>query len=114
MSTKPDSDTGWTASPAQGFYWWRLDANDPPDPVLVENGLAEGKSISVYGGEFLGPISPDDFEQLIQLRNAAQDAERFLAWWCEATVPNPPKGVRGAKKTLAALREALAHKGEQS
>lgn len=96
------TETGWTDSPTQGVYWWRLGANDTPDPVRIKNGFAEGKLISVYGGEFLGPISPSDFEQLTRLREIAK---QFVVAY---EGKEHQLGNGQALRSFLQLREALA------
>lgn len=123
MSTKPDTDTEWSkdlSTLADGDYFSRVDEYDKwPTLIRLENGavyeMGQGGNLrreyAAEDYEYLGPFTASDFEQLIQLRKAAQDAEKFLAWWCESTDANPPRGVRGAVATLTALREALGHTG---
>ncbi|HEX7330337.1 MAG TPA: hypothetical protein VF290_02490 [Pyrinomonadaceae bacterium] len=112
-------ETGWTdkypyKSEAGDEYYFvrRKDRND-----VVVMGFSMGKAwlngVSYEQSElsshlFLGPLHPPDFEQHVRLRGLVQDAERFLAWWCESTNPNPPHGVKGAKSLLKALRAAFS------
>ena len=74
------AETGWTKrTPAlDGMYWWRADERDY-EPEMHE--IADGKvyrmesrrseSADNYGGEWLGPISPSDTEQLAELQREA-------------------------------------------
>lgn len=84
-------ETGWTRNPtAYGVYWMRLDGEDKPFfmPVhVLVDGLSvyhEGKAYprptpeGFTDRKFLGPISPSDAEQLIQLRKAATNAVKLI------------------------------------
>lgn len=53
-----------------GVHWWRADANDrDPDIHSVvagrfyEVGMTQCTVVENFGGEWLGPITPSDFEQ---------------------------------------------------
>lgn len=97
------TETGWTKSfPSQvGNYWFHTDDNEPmvieisgggipggaPVPFRVyEFGMSEdGVSKATFQrthrhAEFLGPISPSDTEQLMELRRAGERALNWLEW----------------------------------
>ena len=121
-TTKPDSDTEWSREDPKvdGVYWWRADANDPDPDIhsvvagrFYEVGMSQCTAVENFGGEWLGPISPSDFEQLLRLRKTASEARDWFAWWVESTEAAPPLGTKGANDILAAFRETLAHTGEQ-
>lgn len=117
-TTKPDSETGWSKEwpKVTGYYWRRINDHDYPSLVRIvgdtcrfSDGSSEGR-YECY--EFVGPLSPSDFEQLLRLRKVAaltlkvlDDADYGLDVYSLA--PN----LRSAAK---ALREALTHTGEQS
>lgn len=88
MSTKPDTDTGWSKDDPKvdGVYWWRADANDSdPDIHSVVNGrfyevgMSQCTVVENFGGEWLGPFTASDFEQLIRLRKLGIEARDVLA-----------------------------------
>lgn len=123
MPTKPDSETGWTKDDPKvdGVYWWRADANDPdPDLHSVVNGrfyevgMSQCTVVENFGGEWLGPVSPSDFEQLLRLRETALNALIWMDWWKDPTVSAYPDGLPPMSEIITALREVLAHTGEQS
>ena len=129
MTTKPDSDSRWGKEfpQVEGFYFARRTQTNAPGLTIIQvwqyedewyayrfanqNDIeAEDFIRSLY--EYLGPLSPSDFEQLIRLRKVAaltlkmlDDADYGLDVYSLA--PN----LRSAAK---ALREALTHTGEQS
>lgn len=115
-TTKPDTDTGWsTAKPEHdGYYWWRFDVADPAAPSEIRDGRvydfqARGSVLlETLDGEWLGPISPSDFEQLLRLREAAEAALLHLQGCGYKT------NQQVQEQLIAALREALGHKGGQS
>jgi hypothetical protein len=60
--------TAWTQADANGIYWWRLNDKDAtPEPVEVRDGvfycLADPDPTSASVGEFLGPITPELFNE---------------------------------------------------
>lgn len=101
-TTNTDTETGWSKEfPSQtGDYWFRTDEHDPmviieisgggipggaPVPFRVyefgmeEGGISKATFQRKYRrAEYLGPISPSDFEQLIRLRKALSDALESL------------------------------------
>ena len=120
MSTKPIAETPTRHPLAIAWDEW-LASNEGQEaraantlPHNTNHYLENRLHRAFDAGAKAATISPSDFEQLIRLRSTAQEAERFLAWWCESTDANPPGGVRGATRILAALREALTPKGEKS
>lgn len=80
------TETGWTRNtPTEnGIYWYRLDAQSLPDIVQVHDddvyytGEATACGLANHDDEWLGPLSPSDFEQLIRLREAAGDAAQWI------------------------------------
>lgn len=117
MPTKPN-ETGWTTADPKvdGVYWWRADESDnDPDIHFVQGesfyqvGFASSEFTAKFGGEWFGPISPSDFEQLIRLRKAVSDALE----WIEASLDYDDVAMDGSR-VMTALREALANTGEQS
>lgn len=111
---KPDSETVWTKEfPHKiGFYWCRTEQYRELPAEF------DGRSVSTLYGvrlfaddvlglqpEFLGPISPSDFEELIRLREAGEvvdAAARFALM--------TPGFIRGRDQLLAAtdmLRRGL-------
>lgn len=121
MST---TERGWTKEfpQVEGFYFARRTQTNAPALTVIEvwqyedewyayrfanQDDIEAKEFirSLY--EYLGPISPSDFEQLIRLRNAA---EQMLTAVGKAVVYAP-----NVKQAANALREALAHReGEKN
>lgn len=62
-----------------GVYWYRFDAKSRPDIVQIHDkdvyytGDGIGLTLAHHtGGQFLGPVSPSDAEQLAELRRVAQ------------------------------------------
>lgn len=55
-----------------GYYWWRYDRSYTPEPVEVRDGMfysiSEPDPTSVSVGQFLGPITPEQFAEVAQLR----------------------------------------------
>ena len=75
--TQAKATATWTQADANGFYWWRYDKDAAPEPVEVRDGvfycLADPDPTSVSVGEFLGPITPELFnERDALLREVAQ------------------------------------------
>lgn len=128
MPTKSDSDRGWSKEfpTVNGFYWVRTEQYRELPAEF------DGRSISALYGlrlfaddlprllpEYLGPISPSDFEQLLRLRKAGRDADEALRLiqGYGFQLDNSAHGQeirRRAIEAIEALREALAPKGEQS
>lgn len=77
-------ETGWTAPKGDGFYWWRLNADDTPDAVLVRGDLfydfAEQEPTSITVGEFLGPLSPSDTLRQQSLIDALVSCDSVLSY----------------------------------
>lgn len=82
-----ETETGWTKEwpTVDGVYWYRLDSASVADVVEVCRGdvyyAGDGVGVSVRnhdGGEWLGPISPSDAEQLIELRTLLRDIQAVL------------------------------------
>ncbi len=73
---------GWSQADANGFYWWRYDKDDTPQPVEVRDGffysIADRSPTSVSFGEFLGPITPTDAERLVKLEKGAKAAIQLI------------------------------------
>ena len=147
MSTKPDSETEWSKEfplEREGHWWMRYNDGSVDTFHLNEYNSARPENF-LDVAEWLGPISPSDFEQLIRLRKAAfttierLDAERKrLCGYCEgeerwghlwdAVALDHVWNREGDKfngqrlkcrakeiqSAIAALREALAPKGEKS
>lgn len=71
-----EKESGWTKPQADGVYWWRLNQTDIPDAVIVKGDVfydfAETEPTATTLGEFLGPISPSDAEQLSELRKITE------------------------------------------
>ena len=87
------TEAGWTSTkPTEaGWYWWRWSKKD--DPEVLWLSLIAGKLrvftmsnenceeyVDDYDGEWLGPISPDSFQQgrVAGLREAEEYALRCL------------------------------------
>ena len=115
MST---TENGWTdkyphkADAGDAYYFVRR--KDRNDVVIM--GFSMGKAwlngVSYEQSEmrshlFLGPLRPEDFEQLAALRKAAKQAQDWLAWWVESDGADIPDGVPPTPDIVAALREAL-------
>ena len=153
MSTKPDSDTGWSKEfpQVEGFYFARRTQTNVPGLTVIQvwqyedewfayrfanQDDIEAKDFvrSLY--EYLGPLSPSDFEQLIRLQKVAAKAQAFLGAIntdiqteprprCEILEISESAGDGGSynhalldtvelMETVSALREALTHTGERS
>lgn len=76
MATELEANWSNTAPTVDGVYWWRFGADDDePEAhrVIAGVGYYAGtdppEPIGNYDGEWLGPISPSDFEQLVRLRD---------------------------------------------
>lgn len=65
----------WTTDPPKvvGYYWWRLDEKYEPEPIRIfQDGSTllagwdeqDRFDVAEIGGEFLGPITPEDSELL--------------------------------------------------
>lgn len=125
-TTKPDTDTGWAKGwPENGNYWRRSDPSDAPQLVriqgaayrLLEKGTYGLRGEHINSGmaaqirdpesyEYLGPISPDDFEQLLRLREKATALLEHIF--------SQSASHEDVVSAATALREALGHTGEQS
>jgi hypothetical protein len=124
MPTKPIADTGWTDKypykSGAGDEYYFVDRKDRNDVVIMgfSMGVAWLNGISYEPSElrshlFLGPLSPDDFEQLIQLRKAGREANEALQLiqGFDFQLDSSAHGEeirRRAINAIAALREALA------
>lgn len=66
----------WSKTDTNGIYWWRYDKDAKPEPVEVRDGMAYGIAdadpTSTTVGEFLGPITPDQFTSGGRLREVAE------------------------------------------
>lgn len=55
----------WSKADVNGVYWWRHDKDSAPEPVEVRDGvfycIADPDPTSTTLGEFLGPITPEQF-----------------------------------------------------
>lgn len=114
MSTKPDTDTGWSK-----------EAGDLVSRTAVNKILYDGYrdhlhhcTNSVNAAQFVHGLQKavtalpsSDFEQLIRLRKAANDALIFMRRWFGE---HAPRQLPGDQELITALREALAPTGEQS
>jgi hypothetical protein len=76
--TQAKATATWTQADANGFYWWRYDKDATPEPVEVRDGrfycLADPDPTSVSVGEFLGPVTPELFSEVGQLREQVEFA----------------------------------------
>lgn len=113
MST---TENGWTADDPKvdGWYLWRADANDKyPDIASVaagkfyEIGSRNGTTVENLGGQWLGPFTAQDIEQLAALRKASANAIMYLNTLGGAL--QYPRN-KEAQNVAAALREALGDK----
>lgn len=96
-------ETGWTKEfpTVSGIYWARWPSSVSVNTFIVEvigrkfymtgRSLICPNSETPYPDEWLGPISPADFEQLIRLRTVA--AQTVIA--LDATVVDEPKSTNG-------------------
>lgn len=109
------AETGWGKPTTDGVYWWRLSTDDTPDPVTVrgdfayDTGYPEPTSTSL--GEFLGPISPSDAEQLMELQRLAMkliEAAQF-----SLSTPGFIRGRDELHKHSEALRAVLTPKHQE-
>lgn len=67
-----------------GYYWWRADENDTPDPCLLRNGLVydigerEPQDLRMLGGQWMGPSKPATVTRLVlMVRELQQEHDRF-------------------------------------
>lgn len=87
MSTKPDTETGWSKEfpTIDGHYWVRFIGYGSPTEAELRTVVGHEcrTEFSVFTGspgspcnewEFLGPIFPSNFEQLLRLRKIAEGA----------------------------------------
>ena len=114
MST---TENGWTQQlpTANGIYWYQIDAESTPDVVQIHNrdvyytGEAGATSLTSHvGGQWLGPISPSDFQQLAALREVGDKVVQAVEF--ALTTPGMIRGRNLLEVTVAALREALGDK----
>lgn len=114
-------EPGWTTKlpTANGVYWYRFDAKSLPDIVQVHGRdvyyTGEGVGLSVVnhtGGEFLGPLSPSDAEQLSELRKAAQVALPPLEYLVRRQLI-PAEFVGVTNGVIRQLRAALTPKHQE-
>lgn len=73
----------WSKADANGIYWWRYDKDAAPEPVEVRDGMfyciADPDPTSTTLGEFLGPITAEQFAALVRALIAfTQYRERHL------------------------------------
>ena len=130
-TTKPDTNTGWGKEwPANtdikdAYYFARRDSSKDVAVVAFAagmmwlNGVCYQSSEVAHDLRFLGPLRPEDFEQLLRLRKAANDADEALQLiqGFDFQLDSSAHGKeirRRAIEAIAALREALANTGEQS
>lgn len=121
------ADTAWTKGvPTRyGWYFTRIEGKEfisDEIVVWVEHGGVrhEGRFFPadhkwLKCREYLGPISPSDFEQLMQLRKAAGDADEalHLIQGFDFQLDGSAHGQeirRRAIEAINALREALAQR----
>lgn len=134
MSKNPHDDTGWSKEwPAErGFYWTR-DTPDDTNILLVEvnrNRLTicgddrhRNVNEAFVDSEFLGPISPSDFEQLVRLRDWKESAMKLLSRYDSIAetfggklgslkVDNLERGVERLRKAASNALKYLEDTGE--
>lgn len=120
MSTT--TDNGWSKDwpVVTGYYWRRINKHDLPSLVRIvgdtcrfTDGSSEGR-YECY--EFLGPLQPEQFEQLAALRKAAKDVDEALQLiqGFDFALDSSAHGQEIRKRAITAivaLREAM--KGEK-
>jgi hypothetical protein len=119
MSTTAASGTGWSrewphrADAGDEYYFVRR--VDRLDVVVMGfsmgkawlNGVEYDRS-EMRSHLFLGPLKPEDFEQLVRLQAAANDALRFMQWNADPTAEKYPNDLPQGYDVIAALRHALS------
>ena len=87
------TEAGWTSEKPtkNGWYWWRFDASASATIVRImvcgDGSLAEMSNnghlllAANFGGEWLGPLSPNDYQQgrVAGLREAANEMCYLIA-----------------------------------
>lgn len=127
------AETGWSkefAALGDGWYWSKKTSLPRPrrDVLHVVNSqvafgsmwLRPDKDPMFFENrEWLGPLSPSDFEELIRLRKSASNARGFIQYVSrDIDISATGNARRVYERRLASilteLSEALAHTGEQS
>lgn len=92
------TEAGWTREKPtkNGWYWWRFDASTSATIVRImvcgDGSLAEMSNnghlllAANFGGEWFGPLSPNDYQQGRVAVNVDALVDRFLAWPLPASV----------------------------
>lgn len=88
------TEAGWTRNKptVAGWYWWRQEKGmmEVPREVVYSpfyRGLVtQGERLIAGDGEWLGPITPDSFQQGRVAANVDALVDRFLAWPLPASV----------------------------
>ena len=69
--TKNRGTVKWSGASTNGVYWWRYDDSYIPEVVEVRDGqfysIAEPEPTSIPFGQFLGPVTPEQFTERDQL-----------------------------------------------
>lgn len=109
MPDNTPATAAWTKKPeGDGFYWHRpIDARGHhyAEPLHVFKGQIYTCSTQldeIVGCEFLGPITPEDFERFAKLRAACEAARKLLVG-IEVELDN----ANDVKAMIQRLREAL-------
>jgi hypothetical protein len=115
-------ESKWSQANANGFYWWRYNKDNTPEPATVRDGVfycaADPDPTSVSVGEFLGPITPSTTERVIRLREALEPLVVRLTKMmengpdCECEPEGHICGWPALQRELAAARAALQPKAE--
>lgn len=87
------TETGWTKEfpKADGYYWWAISGEVRLLEVILGQREAwtqgddtnQWEKAYYWTGKFLGPISPSDAEQLMELRSAMRFQYDALCELCE-------------------------------
>lgn len=121
MTTKPDTDTGWSKGlpDVEGDYFSRVDEYDKqPTLIRIQDGvlyeIGQGGNLrreyaAEVDYEYLGPFTSSDFEQLLRLRAEVSFALVNAHQWVLSDWQNWL-----ANHLIPLTREALTHTGEQS
>jgi hypothetical protein len=113
----------WSQADANGFYWWRYDRNDNPQPVEVRDqmfySVVDPDPTTVSVGEFFGPITPaDSGEEAIRLREALEALVRRVEKMmengpeCDCPAEGHMCGWPALQQEVKAARAALQPKAE--
>lgn len=85
--TRKKATATWAQADANGIYWWRYDASSAPEIVKVRDGefysILDPDPTSTSVGEFLGPITPELFNErdalLSEVAQLRQEVEFAVA-----------------------------------